>query len=160
MNVGLVVAGSLCLVLAGGHTLVGRLVLDRLPRNYPLADGCGSELSRLQLVADLGEEWCHASTHLYEGRGVAVHPNARGTGAPARGTASSAAALSTTTSLRGCLRSGWSRCDPVPRPHTLRQAGRPTEEAAVRNEGGREPPPVGDQPRCALDARQRGRAPP
>jgi hypothetical protein len=34
MNVGLVLAGSLCLVLAGGHTLVGRLVLDRLPRNF------------------------------------------------------------------------------------------------------------------------------
>jgi hypothetical protein len=33
MNVGLVIAGSLCFVLAGGHTLVGRLVLDRLPRN-------------------------------------------------------------------------------------------------------------------------------
>lgn len=31
MNVGLVVAGSLCLVLAGGHTFVGRLVVDRLP---------------------------------------------------------------------------------------------------------------------------------
>ncbi len=34
MNVGLVVAGSLCLVLAAGHTLTGRLVLDRLPRNF------------------------------------------------------------------------------------------------------------------------------
>lgn len=34
MNVGLVVAGSLCLVLAGGHTLAGRLVLDGLPRNF------------------------------------------------------------------------------------------------------------------------------
>src|SRR6266511_615815 len=34
MNVGLVIAGSLCLVLAGGHTLTGRLVLDRLPRNF------------------------------------------------------------------------------------------------------------------------------
>jgi FtsH-binding integral membrane protein len=34
MNVGLIIAGSLCLVLAGGHTLTGRLVLDRLPRNF------------------------------------------------------------------------------------------------------------------------------
>ena len=32
MNVGLVIAGSLCLVLALGHTLVGRGVLDTLPR--------------------------------------------------------------------------------------------------------------------------------
>src|SRR4030095_7539858 len=32
MNVGLVIAGSLCLVLALGHTLVGRGVLDSLPR--------------------------------------------------------------------------------------------------------------------------------
>lgn len=34
MNVGLVIAGSLCFVLAAGHTFVGRLVLDRLPRNF------------------------------------------------------------------------------------------------------------------------------
>ncbi len=31
MNVGLVIAGSLCLLLAAGHTFVGRLVVDRLP---------------------------------------------------------------------------------------------------------------------------------
>ena len=34
MNVGLVIAGSLCFVLAAGHTFVGRVVLDRLPRNF------------------------------------------------------------------------------------------------------------------------------
>ncbi len=34
MNVGLVIAGSLCFVLAAGHTFVGRLVLDRLPRDF------------------------------------------------------------------------------------------------------------------------------
>jgi len=33
MNVGLVIAGSLCLVLAGGHTFVGRRLLDRQPRH-------------------------------------------------------------------------------------------------------------------------------
>jgi hypothetical protein len=33
MNVGLVIAGSLCFVLAVGHTLVGRVVLDSLPRS-------------------------------------------------------------------------------------------------------------------------------
>ncbi len=33
MNVGLVIAGSLCLVLAAGHAFVGRAVLDLLPRN-------------------------------------------------------------------------------------------------------------------------------
>lgn len=32
MSIGLVIAGSLCLVLALGHTLVGRGVLDSLPR--------------------------------------------------------------------------------------------------------------------------------
>lgn len=31
MNVGLAVAGSVCLALALGHTLVGRLVIDPLP---------------------------------------------------------------------------------------------------------------------------------
>src|SRR5256885_16598588 len=35
MNVGLVIAGSLCLGLAGGHTFAGRLGLDRLPRYLP-----------------------------------------------------------------------------------------------------------------------------
>lgn len=34
MNVGLVVAASLCLVLAGGHTLAGRLVFDGRSRNF------------------------------------------------------------------------------------------------------------------------------
>ena len=34
MNVGLAVAGSLCFLLAGGHTLTGRLVLDSMPRNF------------------------------------------------------------------------------------------------------------------------------
>jgi len=43
MNVGLVIAGSLCLVLAGGHTFVGRLVLDRLPRDlHPTRFGDGA----------------------------------------------------------------------------------------------------------------------
>ncbi len=35
MNLGLVVAGSLSFVLAAGHALVGRAVLDSLPRNLP-----------------------------------------------------------------------------------------------------------------------------
>jgi len=43
MNVELVIAGSLCLVLAGGHTLAGRLVLDRLPRDlHPTRFGDGA----------------------------------------------------------------------------------------------------------------------
>jgi hypothetical protein len=33
MNVGLVVAGALCFVVAGGHAFAGRKVLDLLPRN-------------------------------------------------------------------------------------------------------------------------------
>ncbi len=32
MNIALAIAGSLCLVLAIGHTLVGRVAVDRLPR--------------------------------------------------------------------------------------------------------------------------------
>jgi hypothetical protein len=43
MNVELVIAGSLCLVLAGGHTFVGRLVLDHLPRTvHPTRFGDGA----------------------------------------------------------------------------------------------------------------------
>lgn len=43
MNVGLMIAGSLCLLLAGGHTLVGRLVVDRLPPTlHPTRFGDGA----------------------------------------------------------------------------------------------------------------------
>jgi len=34
MNIGLVIAGSLCLVLAIGHTLVGLRVVDRFARTF------------------------------------------------------------------------------------------------------------------------------
>lgn len=35
MNVGLMIAGSLCIVLAAGHAFVGRAVLNLLPRHLP-----------------------------------------------------------------------------------------------------------------------------
>lgn len=45
MRAALTIAGSLCLVVAGGHTLVGRMVLDCLPRDLPptrLGDGAST----------------------------------------------------------------------------------------------------------------------
>lgn len=48
MNVGLVISGSLCLVLAGGHTFVGRLAVDRLPRTlHPTRFGDGARTRRV-----------------------------------------------------------------------------------------------------------------
>src|SRR5437867_6305646 len=60
MNVGLVIAGSLCLVLAGGHTFVGRLVLDRLPRDlHPtrFSDGALTRSLRLPHARSVLTSW-------------------------------------------------------------------------------------------------------
>src|SRR5258708_10982213 len=48
-------------------------------RNHPLADRQGTELARLQVLADLGEERLHASARLDEECGGPVHPGRPGT---------------------------------------------------------------------------------
>ena len=50
MNVGLVIAGSLCFVLAAGHALVGRAVLDSLPRNLEATRFGGGAFTRGMLL--------------------------------------------------------------------------------------------------------------
>jgi hypothetical protein len=48
-------------------------------RNHPLADRQGTELPRLQVLADLGEKRFHASARLDEERGGPIHPGRPGT---------------------------------------------------------------------------------
>jgi hypothetical protein len=50
MNGGLVIAGSLCFVLAVGHAFVGRAVLDLLPRNLQATRFGGGAFTRGLLV--------------------------------------------------------------------------------------------------------------
>ena len=46
MNVGVVIAGSLCFVLGAGHAFVGRAVLDSLPRNLQATRFGGGAFTR------------------------------------------------------------------------------------------------------------------